>query len=134
MNPKSAKKGSPVAPAEPDPPVVPEEHEAGSAAPPEAQAAQKKPHKPLNQTAGGAGSGEEGEGNDEPLSWIEIEMIDEADQPVTGMCYSIELPDGTVAEGVLDEKGMARVEGFVKGSGQCKVSFPDLDKEAWEKV
>ena len=32
----------------------------------------------------------------------------------------------------LDEKGLARVEGIDKG--MCKVSFPDLDKEAWEEA
>jgi len=29
-----------------------------------------------------------------------------------------------------DENGVGRVEGFDPGS--CQVSFPDLDKEAWE--
>ena len=33
-------------------------------------------------------------------------------------------------EGTLDEKGLARVEGIPEGS--CKVTFPDLDKDAWE--
>ena len=39
---------------------------------------------------------------------------------------------GKVAEGTLEEKGIARIEGFEKGT--CKVSFPELDKEAWEKI
>jgi hypothetical protein len=40
------------------------------------------------------------------------------------------LPDGqTLAEGTLDEKGFARVEGVDPGS--CKVTFPNLDKSAW---
>ena len=67
-------------------------------------------------------------------TWIEIELVDEADAPVPGMAYRVELPDGSVSEGVLDDKGLARIEGFVKGSGQCKVTFPSLDKEAWDKA
>lgn len=72
------------------------------------------------------------EEKEEKNSWIEVEMIDEEDEPVPGMAYRITLPDGTVAEGTLDEKGFARVEGIVPGT--CQITFPDLDKEAWEKV
>ena len=64
-------------------------------------------------------------------SWIEIELVDEEDKPVPGEAYRITVPDGSVAEGTLDEKGFARVEGFEKGN--CKVSFPNLDKESWHK-
>ena len=63
-------------------------------------------------------------------SWIEIEMVDEQGHAVPGEAYEITLPDNSVASGTLDDKGFARVAGFAPGS--CKVSFPDLDKEAWE--
>ncbi len=66
-------------------------------------------------------------------SWIEIEMVDEDDKPVPGQPYEITLPDGeTVASGTLDEKGFARVDGIEPGT--CKVTFPELDKEAWEEA
>ena len=66
-------------------------------------------------------------------SWIEIEMVDEDKKPVSGEKYKITLSDGeTVAEGTLDDKGFARLEGI--DPGNCKVTFPDLDKEAWEEV
>lgn len=66
-------------------------------------------------------------------SWIEIEMVGEDDEAIPGEKYRIILPDGeTYAEGTLDEKGFARVEGFEKGT--CKVCFPNIDKEAWEKI
>ena len=67
-----------------------------------------------------------------PESWIEIKLVGEDDEPIPGERYSITLPDGeTVAEGTLDEKGEARVEGIEKGD--CRVTFPDLDQDAWEK-
>ena len=49
-----------------------------------------------------------------------------------GERYRIELPDGSTAEGTLDEKGQARVEGIEPGN--CKITFPDLDQDAWEKA
>lgn len=65
-------------------------------------------------------------------SWIGIEMVDMEDKPVSGMAYRITLPDGkTVAEGTLDDQGCARVEGMEPGN--CKVTFPTLDQEAWEE-
>ena len=63
--------------------------------------------------------------------WIEIELIDEADQPVAGEKYEIELPDGSTTSGTTDSDGKARVEG-IEEAGNCKITFPELDKEAWE--
>jgi type VI secretion system secreted protein VgrG len=63
-------------------------------------------------------------------AWIEIKMVDESDAPIPGMPFRITLPDDTVAEGTLDEKGCARLEGIEPGT--CKITFPDLDQEAWE--
>lgn len=65
-------------------------------------------------------------------SWIEIELIDESDTPVAGEQYEVTLPGGTVASGMLNGEGWARVAGFAPG--QCKVCFPKLDKEAWEFI
>lgn len=66
-------------------------------------------------------------------SWISIKLVDEQDHPVTGERYRVTLPDGqTVAEGTLDEKGCARVEGIE--SGTCKITFPALDKDAWKEA
>ena len=45
----------------------------------------------------------------------------------------ITLPDGsTVASGTTDEKGRARVDGIDPGT--CKVTFPELDRDAWEPM
>ncbi|MDI6755540.1 MAG: type VI secretion system tip protein TssI/VgrG [Thermodesulfobacteriota bacterium] len=65
-------------------------------------------------------------------SWIEIELVDEDGNPVPGETYLITTPDGAVAQGTLDEKGLARVEGMDPGT--CKITFPALDKDAWEKA
>jgi len=62
--------------------------------------------------------------------WIAIELIDEAGQRIPDEDYRITLPDGTIVEGCLDEKGRARIAGI--DSGNCKVTFPSRDKEAWK--
>jgi len=65
-------------------------------------------------------------------SWIEIELVDEAGKPVPGERYEIKLPDGRVAKGTLDGKGFARVANT--DPGNCEITFPELDKDAWEKL
>ena len=132
MRPKTGKAGKPVDPAAPefceeadkaDPGAVDEikakQRESGSGK----YGSQKtEPHKPP-QTE---------EEKEEKHSWVEIEMVDEQDEPVPGIAYRITLPDGAAADGTLDEKGFARVEGIEPGT--CQITFPDLDMEAWEKI
>ncbi len=119
---------SPIAPTLPDPA---DEADPGKMA--EAKAEQQK-----------AGAGKYGkakitpfkreeaeEGEEKEKSWIEIELVDEEGNPVPGERYEITLPDGkTVARGTLDENGFARVDGIAPG--ECKITFPRLDKDAWE--
>ena len=69
--------------------------------------------------------------NQEKKHWIEIKLVDQAGKPVPGEPYQITLPDGTtIADGTLDEKGFARVDNIDPGT--CKVTFPNLDKDAWK--
>jgi type VI secretion system secreted protein VgrG len=77
---------------------------------------QTKPHKPVPAKKG----------------WIEIEMVDEQGDAVPSEAYRITLPDGSVAEGTLDDKGFAKLTGI--DSGTCQIGFPNLDGEAWEKI
>ncbi|MDX2132073.1 MAG: hypothetical protein SFY69_08475 [Planctomycetota bacterium] len=69
---------------------------------------------------------------DEPLTWIEIELVDEDDNPVPGESYRVTTSDNKVATGTLNEKGFARIE-YVK-PGTCTVTFPRLDQDAWERA
>jgi hypothetical protein len=62
--------------------------------------------------------------------WIEISMIDENGQPIPQIEYKIQLPDGTTVSGRLDENGSARFNNIV--GGQCNISFPQIDADAWE--
>jgi hypothetical protein len=67
------------------------------------------------------------------LHWIEILLVGEDDQPIPGARYQIELPDGRVRAGRLGADGLARVDGIEK-PGDCKVTFPDLDQDAWRSA
>ncbi|HWL92112.1 MAG TPA: type VI secretion system tip protein TssI/VgrG [Phycisphaerae bacterium] len=62
---------------------------------------------------------------------IEIELLDEADQPIAGERYEITTPDGKVKHGTTDSNGRARITGIKPGA--CKIRFPRLDSEAWIK-
>jgi hypothetical protein len=65
-------------------------------------------------------------------TWIEIAMVDDSGIPVADEEYRIEFPDGTVRTGRLNWMGAARLNGIPKGT--CKVTFPRLDADAWEKA
>jgi hypothetical protein len=67
-----------------------------------------------------------------PLTWIEIRLIGEDDEPIPRELYRIELPDGSIREGRLDDDGLARLDGIDPGS--CVVTFPALDEEAWTRA
>jgi len=132
MGAKSGKAGKAVAPADPD--VAEDADVADPAEVAEVKAEQQKkesgkygetptkPHKPP----------ETEEEAEEKTAWIEIELVDEEDEPVPSEKYEIKLPDESVAKGTLDGDGFARVEGIEPGT--CEITFPNLDKDAWEKA
>ena len=69
--------------------------------------------------------------NADKKHFIEINMVDSDGNPVAGEAYKVTLPDGTtVADGTLDSKGHARVDNI--DPGNCQVTFPNVDQDAWE--
>tara|TARA_R110001592_G_scaffold145353_4_gene368952 strand:- start:714 stop:1256 length:543 start_codon:yes stop_codon:yes gene_type:complete len=67
------------------------------------------------------------------VDWIEIELLGMDDSPVAGTPYEVILPDGkTVDRGTLDAHGKAKLIGIP--SGNCQISFPELDQAAWEEI
>ncbi len=67
----------------------------------------------------------------EKKAWIEIILVDMDGNPVPNVRYRITPPGGGAPqEGRLNEHGQA---GYYKiEPGECKITFPDLDKDAWE--
>lgn len=64
---------------------------------------------------------------------VEIVLIGEDDEPIAGVRYKITLPEGRVVTGRTADDGRAFLWGLTR-AGDCKIEFPDLDQEAWEKV
>ena len=131
-SPKSGKAGKPVAPAAP-----PAAHEAdvadpGKVAKIKKQDAEKQEGKYASEKVKPHKKPKDDQEDEQKTSWIEIELVGEDDQPIPGEKYKVVLPDKTVAQGTLDQNGWVRVEGFE--AGDCKVSFPNLDKDAWEFI
>lgn len=82
--------------------------------------------------AGGSGSSSKDPTKDKKLDWIEIELIDSRKYPVKGAKVALTLPDGSVIETTLNDKGALRKDGIDPGT--CKVKFPDLCGKEWSKT
>jgi len=143
MGKKSGKAGKAVPPATPDKVEDADIADPGKVAETKAEqnktksgkygSQQVKPFKPpAEDEAKAAEETKDEKEKEKKASWIEIELVGEDGEGIPGEKYRITLPDDSVADGTLDEKGCARVEGFDKGA--CMVCFPDLDKEAWDKI
>ena len=66
----------------------------------------------------------------EKKDWIEIILVDMEGKPVPNVRYRITPPNGAPVEGRLNEHGQAGL--YQIEAGNCKVTFPDLDQEAWD--
>ena len=128
MNPKSGKAGKAITPAKPTDALEADTADPGEIAEIKSQQMQRKEGKYGSEKVE---PHKESEEEDQETHWIEIELVGEDDEPISGEKYRITLPDGSVSSGTLDQKGMARVDG-IKDAGNCQITFPDLDKEAWE--
>jgi type VI secretion system secreted protein VgrG len=65
-------------------------------------------------------------------SWISIKLVDQDNHSVPGEPFRIKLPDGSIVDGQLDKKGLARISGIDPGS--CQVSFPNRDAKDWKHL
>jgi hypothetical protein len=65
-----------------------------------------------------------------PEPWLEVVMIGADNKPLAGERYVITDPSGREHTGTLDARGTIRLDGIPAAT--CKVTFPDLDREAWE--
>jgi hypothetical protein len=131
-SPKSGKAGSAVEPVEPKAPQEADKADPGEVDKIKAEQKQKKSGKYGSAQVKPHKSPETKDEKAKKPSWIEIKMVDEDDKPVAGMPYRVTLSDNSVCEGTLDDKGFARIDGIEPGS--CKVTFPGLDRDAWEKA
>ena len=67
----------------------------------------------------------------EKKAWIEIVLVDMEGKPVPNVRYKITPSGGDPPqEGRLNEHGQAGYYQIEPGS--CKITFPDLDRDAWE--
>jgi hypothetical protein len=66
-----------------------------------------------------------------PVHWIEIRLVGEDGKPIPWTAYKVVLPTNEEVLGYLDGAGAARIE-CIEAPGSCQVSFPELDRDAWE--
>lgn len=69
----------------------------------------------------------------EPTHCIEIELVGDDGTPIPWEEYLITLPNQEKVKGFLNQQGYSRVDG-IKPGGNCQVTFPRLDTEAWDFV
>lgn len=63
-------------------------------------------------------------------TFIEFQLLDADDKPVSGEDYKVELPDGTIKTGKTDGEGVARFEP-VQGGGGGYIQFPNREDPEW---
>jgi hypothetical protein len=62
-------------------------------------------------------------------TWIEVQLVDQDQNPVPGEKYHIKLPDSSIMEGALDKDGKVRFDNIT--AGQAEITFPDIDAREW---
>lgn len=68
----------------------------------------------------------------ERLTWIEVLIEDEDQQPVANVAYKLVLPDGSVRIGKTNQAGILRYDRIPVG--ECKLELTELDTQAWKVV
>ncbi|MEN8151890.1 MAG: hypothetical protein ABFS86_18895 [Planctomycetota bacterium] len=108
--------GKPVEPSEPEEAEDFEPGEAGEISSVENREAQE----------------EEYEEDETETGWLEIRLVDMADEPVPGERFKLRLENGMVFNGTLDPEGVARIEYIPEGTHT--LIFPRYDQEAIEEA
>src|SRR5213593_5207616 len=105
-SPKSGKAGSAVSPAAPQKAAEADKADPGEVEKVKAEQRQIQSGKYGSVKVKPYSLPQSEEEKENKKGWIEIELVDEDGNPVSGEQYRIMLPDGeTVAEGTLDEQG-----------------------------
>jgi Rhs element Vgr protein len=65
-------------------------------------------------------------------SWIEVQVTDDSGDPVAGERVDLTLPNGQVRQTRTDSNGLLRVDRIE--AGQCQISLPQRDADAWENA
>lgn len=66
--------------------------------------------------------------NEFETHWIEVQLFSDGPpcEPIPRARYEIELPNGQIVTGRLDDQGMVRLDDIAPG--ECQVRFPDYDE------
>jgi hypothetical protein len=81
---------------------------------------------------GAAAARKQAQAKPSETAWLELELVDDAGQPMAGQRYLVVTNDGEEIEGVLDSKGRAHLHGIKPGN--CSVSYPGLEPDSWRKA
>lgn len=128
-SPKSIKSASVVAPVAPDQAQEALNADPGEVSSTSSQAIETSPGT-WESTTIGAPANPTGKKDPTKTSWIEVQLVDESSKGIAGQTFIVTAPDGCDYSGTTDEQGVGRVDGIDPGSSD--ITFPDLDKDAWE--
>jgi len=76
------------------------------------------------------GPSEDKKDEQKKTGWIEFVLVDDAGNPVAGEPYTVDMADGTQQGGSTGADGKIRYDGIPEGN--CKLTFTQLDQDAWE--
>lgn len=82
-------------------------------------------HRPAEAKSGGATSPA---AKEPELTWIEIQIVDEDGQLLSGETYQFTKTDGAMAQGITSG---AALRADQIPAGKCKLKLPDLHKNGW---
>jgi len=74
----------------------------------------------------------EEEEEERETTWVDLELVDEEEEPVAGEKYIVTDSAGKEFKGTLDSNGKAHVTGIA--IGEVSVSYPELDSGSWERT